>query len=482
MLRATKVNFMIECRGAVKWVGSCYGVDLQAGKPVIVRAERTRGRVNCFPVAESDPSFANMLKSGRAIVAGSLTAGESLSCWLETPFTSWNKSLKVLPTLLDVQLPFALEDCAYDFIPAGEAKRTVSQGGEILRPEKVMALAVAARFVDVRKKIDTFKISGMDPVVLDQEGLALWSQSLFEVPVVPGGEHAPRVVIYLGSDRVTVAIGRGVDFISAHGVGGQPNAGQIARLLKAQLETPKGKTEADVSWLWAGPGVVNSDFQAKLQQSLCVDWPGASVVHDQPETFLARAVATRAITDGPLRCNLRSGVLQHDMITRRAETEHVRTASLCLAAGILLCAANITWGMMVNHRGSLLDNAVNDIKDKLAGFHVAAKGENGIKIVREAIGPRKELLKPFLRRFEPSLADKVVVLADLAKKNDLRYETFSLSREKVSVGGTAGGWKKCEMLLDALKQMGYAVKMDRKESLADERISFSVITAGGASE
>lgn len=472
---------MIESRGSVRWAGSCYGVDLQAGKPVIVRAERARGRVSCFPVSSGDPSFVNAVKSGKAIVAGSLTAGESLSCWLEVPFSSRQKALKVLPTLLDVQLPFALEDCAYDFITAGDSQSSGFQGWKEGKSEKTTALAVAARFVDVRKKIDAFKTFGMSPVVLDQEGLALWSQSLSEIAVLPGAEHAPRVVIYLGSDRVTVAIGRGAEFISAHGVG-QPNAGQIARLLKAQLGTPKGKMEAEVCWFWAGPGVVNSDLRSSLQQSLSVDWPGTSVVHDQPETFLARAVATRAITGGPLRCNLRSGVLQHEMITRRAEKEHAWTASLGLAAGILLCAVNIAWGIMVNNRENRLENTVAEVKDRLAGYHVAAMGENGIKMVREALGPRKELLKPFLRGFEPSLAGKVVSLTELAKKNDLRYETFSLSRDNVSVGGTAGGWKKCESLLDALKQMGYAVKMDRKESMADERISFSIITTGGSNE
>ncbi len=472
---------MAECHGSVKWAGTCYGVDFQAGKPVFVRAERARGRASCIPVSGSDPSLLHALKSGRTVVAGCLTAGESFSCWLEAPFGSWNKAARVLPTLLDVQLPFALEDCVYDFIPGGETRRSGLLGGKNGQNDKSRALAVAARFVDIRKKIDLFRSFEIDPVVLDQEGLALWSQSLLEMPVAPGAGHAPRVVVYLGSDRVAVAIGRGAEFISAHGLA-EPNAGQIARLLKSQIGTARGTLEAEVNWFWTGPGASNSGLVAGIQQLLTADWPGTSAVHDQPETFLARAVATRAVTDGELRCNLRSGVLQHAVLTRRTEKENAWTALLGLAAGILLCAANIAWGIMVGQRESVIGNTVADLKDSLAGFHVAAMGENGIKMVREALSPRRELLKPFLRKSEPSLVERIVVLADLAKKNDLRYQTFSLSRDKVSMGGTAGGWKKCEVLLDALKQMGYQVKMDRKESMSDERVSFSIITTGGSGE
>lgn len=466
---------MSEKRLGLEWAGSCYGIDIQGGKPVIVRAERTRGHVDCFPVSATDPSFAGGLKSGNLLAAGSLAAGESFACWLEVPFPTFSKALKVLPTLLDVQLPFPLEDCVYSFIEAGKQHQQERKAAGSVR-----SLAIAARTGDVLKKIELYKSFDVDPAVLDHEGVALWTQSLEEVPAA-GGADLPRVVIYLGVERSTMVIGRGGEFISAHSVG-QNNTAQIGRLLKAQLKAGADRTGAGIQWMWAGPGANDQNLLKKLQDGLRSEWPGASVVHDRPESFLARAVATRALVAGPMRCNLRSGAQLHPLVARRDAKETMMAAMIYLAAGILLCAVNIAWGIMISQKESSLEETSGLLADKLAGYHVAAKGEARVKVVRDALNPRREMLKPFLRCFEPSLADTIVSMTDLAKKNDLCYEILSISRDKVNVSGTAGNWKKCDVLLDALKQYGYGVKMDRKEALVDARVAYSIVTTGGGNE
>ena len=103
-------------------------------------------------------------------------------------------------------------------------------------------------------------------------------------------------------------------------------------------------------------------------------------------------------------------------------------------------------------------------------------------MTREKLAERKKVLRPFLNGFDPSLSVTVGAMTDLARKNDILYDMLSISRDRVNVGGTAGNWKKCEALLDFLKQKGYAVKLDRKEVMADERISFSIVTTGGGNE
>jgi len=456
-------------------MGSCYGVDFQAGKPVVVRAERTRGHVDCFPVSVNDPAFVEGMRSGKALAAGSLTAGESFAYWLEAPFPAFQKALKVFPTLLDVQLPFPLEECVYSFIGGGRDDEGSKAG-------TTQAIAVAARIVDVQKKIESFLASGIDPVSLDQEGLALWTQSLAEVPAGKGAESSLRAVVYLGIERSTLVIGRGGKFVSAHGMG-RGNTAQIDRLLKTQLAGGQGGGGAAVQWMWAGPGAADATLLKKLEESLQSRWPGPSTVHDEPETFLARAVATRALLPGPLRCNLRSGTLLHPVIAGRAEREVAGTALTYLVAGLLLCGVNLTWDLMVKHRESVLDKEAGSLADKLAGYHVAgAKGSIRLKIVNDALNPRKEKMKPFMRSFEPSLAETIGAMTDLARKNDLNYETLSISRDKINVSGTAGNWKKCEPLKDFLKQKGYTVKLERKESLADEKVAFSIATAGEGSK
>jgi len=460
---------MTDLKGTIEWMGSCYGVDIQAGKPVIVRAERTRGHVDFFPVTQNDPVFIEGIRSGKAAVAGSLTAGESFACWLEAPFPAFQKAVKVLPTLLDVQLPFPLEDCIYSFIEGGRDDAVRMAG-------KTRAIAVAARTAEVQKKIETFSAFGVDPVVLDQEGLAIWTQSLAEVPAGKNSTTAPRVVIYLGVERSTLVIGRGTEFVSAHGMG-QGNTAQIDRLLKTQLAAGQGG--AGIQWMWAGPGAADALLLKKLGDSLYSRWPGSSVVHDKPETFLARAVAGRALLPGPLRCNLRSGPLLHPVIARKAERDVASTALTYLAAGLLLCGINVTWDLAVKHRETALDKEAGALAERLAGSRaVSAKGSTRLKMVRDAMSPRKDKMKPFMRNFEPSLAETIAAMTDLARKNDLNFEILSISRDKINVSGTAGNWKKCESLKDFLKQKGYTVKLDRKESLASERVAFFIASTG----
>ncbi|MCX6997673.1 MAG: hypothetical protein NTV49_11445 [Kiritimatiellaeota bacterium] len=99
----------------------------------------------------------------------------------------------MLPSLLDVQLPFPLETCLYQF----PVVRADAAG-------RIRALAVAARRTEIAAQLDRCRALDLDPVVLDHEGLALWTQSLVEIPLAP---PALRVVAYLGAFRTALAVG-----------------------------------------------------------------------------------------------------------------------------------------------------------------------------------------------------------------------------------------------------------------------------------
>ena len=202
---------------------ACYGVDLDGNDLIVARGERSRGRISHSIVAPTDPAFKAAISGGAACI-GCLSAKESFTRWLEAPFAAAGKALKVFPTLLDVELPFPLEDCIYCF---SDMRRTGSG--------TTRALAVVARRQDIERKIAALNEKNVDPVMLDQEGLALWTQSLREAPVAAAESGLLRVIIHLGGDHVSVVIGRGTEFINAHGMLSR-DAGQIGRLMReAQL-------------------------------------------------------------------------------------------------------------------------------------------------------------------------------------------------------------------------------------------------------
>jgi hypothetical protein len=429
-----------------------YGVDLQGNEPVIVRAERTRGKISCTEYGEVPPA------DPRAMVAGCLSTSESLTRWIEAPYASLGKARKVFPTLLDIRLPFALEDCAYQFVGpvrTGEGKTEV--------------LAVVARLSDVRRKMEQYAALGMDPPILDQEGLALWSQSCREAPDPAGEMDVPRLVVYLGVDRTVLAVGRGRRFLNAHTLP-SPDPREIGRLLRAWL----GPDGGEVHWMWAGPAAGDKTRIGTIQTSLRQTWPGRSTVHTAPREFLARALASRAILPASLGCNLRSGELMHPVVRNRLMVRSVQPSVPVFLSGLLLLVAGLGTRIQARAREVRLDRQTAALVDRLAGYHVAARGEHALGVVTAELEKRFQRLQPFAQAFQPSLSGIVRSVVDTGRVSGLRYEELSLSRDEVRISGTAPGWESCEALMSGLREAGFAVRLERRGELAEERVGFSI--------
>ena len=464
----------------LQWRRVCYGIDPEGPDHGIVRAVQSRGRVSCSTVDSSDPLFRQDVARG-VPCATCLSSRESFARWIEAPFSSPAKAAKVFPTLLDIQLPFPLESCSYAFLSPTRTDRKTTR-----------ALAVAARLSDIEKSIEPFKTRGTDPAVLDQEALALWTQSVREIPPAAGKEPARRLLVHLGLDHATLVIGRGATFLNAHPMK-TASADQIGRLLRAHLagESPAPAGEpaarrtdaASTQWVWAGTGAADPQAVAALHSALAAAWPGTSQIHAEPATFLARAIAVRALLPGPLRCNLRAGPLVHPLIARRTRGQTVKAALLCLAAGLFLCAANVSYQVLIQRKEARIDQALVALRDRVAGFRVgAAKGEQARRIVQEAVTKREAALRPFRRAFEPSLGRVVLGLLEAGARQRLRFDVMSLSREDVTLGGAGPAWNSAEPLIPLLLKEGYKVgPLKRKDALDDGRIPFT-IGSGGARE
>jgi len=451
---------MSKRNASLPWAQACYGIDLQGEKAVIVRGERRHGRATFATVSPRDPLFAEAIRARVPCVA-CLTARESLTRWLEAPFSSSRKAGRVFPTLLDIQLPFALEDCVYSFLSA-RGPRHVTR-----------ALAVAARLEDVHKKLEALAALGIDPMALDHEGLALWTQSLREAPVEPGEENGLRMIVHLRGEPSTLVVGRGGEFLGAHPV--RPgDAGQIRRFLK-----PHGAPSGRTRWFWVGAGAQDARKVSDLHALLSREWPGPSAVPADPETFLARALAERALLAGPLRCNLRCGSLTHAATMARAKRRWASAAALFLAAGFILCGCGVAASVAARQREAAVDRAFRSLADSLAGFPVNAKGSAAIQKVGDKVHKKMENLKPFLNVFDPSLTVTLAALADSAKRNSLRLDRVSLGRDKVQVTGVARSWTGGDDLLAELQRWGYSAALDRKDAGADGKVPFSITSGGG---
>ena len=453
---------------------SCYAVIPAGEAAVIVRSRRVSlGRVRHGIVASADAVAWQqwLMDAGRPgnVVVGCMMVQASLTLWLQTPFASITKAKKVLPALLDVQLPFPLESCHYRLVDI----RRMPDG-------TTHALVVAARRESLRTRLEAYRAERLNPVLLDHEGLALWTQSREEWPL-PAEAH--RLILHVDTDHVTLVIGQGDRYQNAYSIqvhlpsltaaadSRAALAGLVERLqriVRAELQA-----EPQVHWLACGAGAQQAALISGLHQPLAVEWPGPLTIHRTPETFLARALGARALTRGPLRCNLRIHELAHPLLLRQIRRHTLTTAALFLAAGLLLCGLNLTWRLLTARRMTAMKRAVATLAGVLAPEARIPYGQE-VREAQKAVSQRVELEAPFLNVFAPSLMTRLADIMRAGKIQGMAYETLTLQRKDFLLTGTSADWDQCEQLAMRLKALGYAVKLERQEAIADAQVRFSI--------
>ena len=440
-----------------------YGVDLSGGEPILVRGVRSRCGAACSRLAADDPGF-QADAAGGTVVAGCMLERESLTRWLQAPFASRSKARRTFPSLLDVNLPFPLDECVYRFIEA--------PGG---RGGNARALAVAARQADVERRLAALKAAGVEPMVLDQEGLALWAYSLVELPdkaLGPGGNAGAkpvRVVVYAGSDRVTLALGSGGRFTAAHSMR-QPRADEVVRFLRGHFDAPPPA----LHWLWAGPAARDALAAQEMHREFSAKWPGPLHVVREPETFLARALAARAIAPDAFACNLRIGSLTHPMVVRRARRSELTTAAMLAAAGLVLCGIGGAWRWAAHRDEIRAQAAIVRLAAEISGLQKPPRGQE-VLVAQRALDRNEQALAPFIRAFQPSLTVPLADLLLFAKQNNIAYDTLALRDKSVAIEGAADDWNQCGALSAHLAKLGFRVRLDRRGALAEDKVRFSIV-------
>jgi hypothetical protein len=438
-------------------VRTAVGLDFSAQAPILVRAARA-GRQLRFERLPSLPA------DRPAFVAASLATHETFVRRLAVPLASADRARKVLPSLLDVQLPFPIEKCVYDF------PETAAAGGQ------TEALAVAARIEDVEAALGRMKTAGFDPLALDHEALALWAQAQEELPAT---DRSPRAILYIGHDRCALVVGEGSRFLAAHGI--RQGAGDlkdealqgfVARLNQQLRVNLREAADAAFAWALVGPGIDMPGQADAMRRALQRPEGTIFLKFREPGQFLARALAARALRAGPLSCNLRSGALEHPAVVAGRRSAAVRAARWCLAAGLALCALNIGWLMLIKSRDAQAQETLTRLAVELSGLSKVPRGQEVI-LTQRALDERNERLAPFVEMLAPSATRLVGELLEASIARGVRMTSLSLSRQTVELSGAAPSWEAAEAMSGPLRNHGWRVDLARGEAGADERVPFT---------
>jgi len=429
---------------------TCLGVDADGMGIRVVRAVRRGPWRRWVPV---DPAAAQAEGRRHPIpIAAGLSPRECLTRWVTVPLAVAHKARRVLPSLLDVDLPFPLEGCEWG-VAAWERGESQTHRG----------LAVAARRVDVTRRIEELKQAGFEPDLLDAESLALWTQAATECGPASGW----RIVAHLGSDRLTCVMGRDARWFSAY-VTQQPEGGILINGLKSVL----GDSGEPVEWIWTGPGLAPGGALRPARPVLEAVFPGRSREVEQPAYFLARALAFRALSPSRYPCNLRAGGLMSEPHRRRHHRRRLR-AALGLAAGAaLLFAANGYWRLGMVRADQALQRRITAEAGELVGRSVAREKGQEIRLAERAIQSRRESEAYFDRAFQPGATEALQGFLKASGAGEVAIEEAVWEGDALTVRGVAPDAEACERWVRALREAGFPGSWERREGGGSGRLAF----------
>jgi hypothetical protein len=429
-----------------------YGIDVNRDQ--LIRIEATRRHRRC--------DFRQLPDNGEpigpnAIVSTCLLQRESFVRWLSAPLASPRKAEKVFPSLLDIQLPFPIETCEFSLVdvqPSTDRRST-------------MGLVAGARHTDISNRLASLNQLGITPRILDHEGLALWSQLQEEYPAV-AEKNTFSAVLFITSDRLTLAVGRGSSFLGAHTMK-DADPDLIQRILKSYLpETP-----SSFLWFWSGPGAANSELTRRLQSMTIPSGAGPAKLVREPETFLARALAARALTSGPCRCNLLSGKFLHPAEHIHQKQRPFKTAILCLMASLTLGATTLTWKIAAQQRSATMQQELRNLAVSITGSPRLVQNKQELIAARRAMSVQDKLYAPFMAPFIPSLPEALKSILGAAALNGLTIESLTMNRQAIIAHGLATKWTQCEKAADSLSGSGWTARIDKKDTTVGEtRVAF----------
>ena len=451
-----------------------YGVDLDDARLQVVVAERGRAGPSVRTVLDQAPGPGGLdepgclssvqadLLAGTATLCAALPTGSGFLRWLETPFDSRRKAERVLPALLDIQLPFPLDRCVYRF-PRVEAAP---------RSGRFRALAVAARTGDLEDRIGRLSGLGLDPISVEHEALALWRQHRREQR---HAEPGAWVLAYVGASRSALVLGQGDHLQAAfplaagadalrHGSGDREGGfgGAHASFLQRARHVLQAHVLGDtgpVQWTWAGPGAEEAAVRAKLEEGLRDRGNTTfSVAHD-PASYLARALANDALDGSALPGDLRTGPLEHPMQAQRRHTRLLRVAALGAAAGVLLCALALAGPWLLDRVDARFQAEITRQAKVLTGMRAVPRGQE-LLVVEQKLAQRTRQADIVRRAAEPVASGIVDRAVRQAAAGAVTLTGVTARPGFFSIKGTAADRERAGAFGDALQVEGFGTTLE----------------------
>lgn len=455
-----------------------YGVEFSGSRATVIHAYRRKGETVFETLAEgvdtaADPRWKPIAdqilrdqQSDRAVVAAAVPAQDSFIRPLATPFSSVRKAASILPSLLDVQLPFPLEQCRHQF---------VNLHPSIEGPVRAVALAVPND--RLQSMLEQLHTAGVDPDVVDQEALALWR---YTQKIFPSVSSRTRIILYLGHDRTVAIVGNNQEPNTAfsartpwnNDLESSQRDRLVLRLRQFLAGAMRGSTRSETAPEYIVSGPLAATGSELLQKNLEVEaarWKMA----DHHETLLARSLADSLLNPDSWSANLRTETFAHPNSARREQQRQRKCCWAISATAVLLIAAGISSVMLAAHRHTALQTAIQQTALALTGSPYMPRGQE-LFLAEQHVKISAEQFVVFQKFLEPTAYPLFAEMLALSRERNVQLNTLSVRTDSVIARGASADWNDADTISQPLMKHGWKVEVERNDAGNDERVHFTV--------
>lgn len=392
-------------------MATVYGVSLTPTRAVAVRMRGRPGHVHVETVmdrsdlaADEQPlrQVAVLAEQETTEVAALMPTEQGLARWLDTPFSSLKKTERVLPSLLDVQLPFPLEACSCSFCH-------IKRAGSGSR-----ALAVAARRESVQGELDKLGALGLDPQSLQYEALAFWKLSAEELPAAAG---ARRLLMFMDGQRCVLVLSHAEEFMACDAFAADvadPQALLQGRTHRLLLTAKSSAKDGPLHLVSAGPQ--QQELSSEFLKNIAAE---SSICHAAPEAFAARAAAFALLQGAD--AELRRGELIHPVRALGQKKAITRQRWMAIVGSCLLLVLCFGWHFQLGLLDDALKNAQKREAKVICGYPV--RGEY-VEASQNAVADRQDGINVLVARENRNINRDVTDIIKMLEPLDLSIDSL----------------------------------------------------------
>ena len=399
-------------------------------------------------LVEATGDLKNVLSDGSSCTAA-LPPSSTLLVSLRPPELPESKLEKILPALLDVQLPFPIAECAYTFVRYGKNQ-----------------VAHAIRNVDLEHQIKALNETGCNPAQIVPAAHSAWMNALSEFPLQSPDE--PRAVLIGGSEQTILLSGRGQELASQSVF--KTDAAEPPRRLRLAF----GGIPDGLVCILAGSqhGLLKT---ALASSSAKID----AKIHtaSSPDFFLARALAfTSKHDEKNTDSNLRQGAFTHPSKSRLARKPLVVLCLTLAASSVLILAVAVSALFHAKNRESVAKAALESTLNEVAGYPIKTKGERAVQDARA--GMAVTIDKEVVNYLSASVSSKLPVLAQLCSQQGIKLHFVAIDAGSLTASGSAASKAAVETFVKDLNEAGVSTAISEEpKANANGSVTFFIHTA-----